>query len=152
MEKISSLDSKAASLIGFVSVVVGLIVGGSSFKFSIIASQWYISIPYFFGVGSLLFSIFMGLKAFKDRNWRVAPDVVDLLLTKTFPNIPYSEVLQQSGAAMVIAIQEAMRKNRQRADDINRSWLALITGLVAVFAFLLIFVISGAAVINDRSS
>lgn len=149
MDKIASLDNKSASLIGFVSVVVGLIVGGGSFKFSIIASELYLSVPYFFSVGSLLFSIFMGLRAFRNRNWLVAPNVVELLINKTQPNVSYSQVLQETGNVMVDAIIDATDKNRARADNINRSWIALIAGLLSVFIFLMIFVLSGAAVIND---
>ncbi len=57
----STLDTKAASLIGFVSIVVGLLVGGGTFEVSEIASLYFLYIPYFASIAFLLSSIIFGL-------------------------------------------------------------------------------------------
>jgi phosphotransferase system glucose/maltose/N-acetylglucosamine-specific IIC component len=136
---INSLDTKSASLIGFVSVVAGLIIGGGTFDISAIAKSYAFYIPYFLAIGFLIASILFGLKAFRQRNHPVVPNVEVLLKNYTKPNVLYSHVLQASGSEMVKAIRLIEKSNRQKADDINRSWVLLIIGLVIVFVFLMIF-------------
>ena len=91
----STLDTKAASLVGFVSIVVGLVVGGGTFEVSVIASSYLLYITYFASIAFLLSSIFFGLKAFKEkRNYAiVVPDIRVLLEKYTKANVSYSEVL-----------------------------------------------------------
>jgi len=104
LQNINALDTKAASLIGFVAVVVGLIVGGSTFDFSKIAKSFALYIPYFASVVLLLGSIYFGLKALKEkRNFLIAPDVNILLGRYAKSDVSYSRVLQTTGRAMVDA-------------------------------------------------
>ena len=152
-EKLTNLDGKASNLIGFVSVVVGLIVGGGAFKLSIIAGTFYLWLPYFGGVVLLLASIFFGLKAFAIRNWLVAPDVNALfpILADTNNSYSYDTVLKATAGAMVTALSDTESKNKNKSDHIDHSWWLLIFGLIAVGIFLGIFAFSGAAIQNDSN-
>jgi hypothetical protein len=155
MEKITSSDSKASNLIGFVSVVIGLVVGGGAFKISVIAAQIYLWPFYFGGVVLLLLSIFFGLRSFIIRNWKVAPEVqalLDILMDTTTPYTEqqYGIILKASAKAMVEATTHTELKNKAKADYIYSSWRFLIIGLVLMGIFLAIFAFSGAAVQNDK--
>jgi hypothetical protein len=148
--RITSLDSKAGSLIGFVSVVVGLIVGGGTFKISVIASYWYLFPTYFGGIGVLLLlSIIFGLMAYKERKYNTAPDVTTLL--SRYTNKEYSETLKKNGGAMKESILNMQKANRKKTDFITISWILLIIGLGIVFIFLLEFAFGGAAAKNDAT-
>lgn len=148
LKDINALDTKSASLIGFVSVVAGLIIGGGTFDISAIAESYILYIPYFLSIGFLIASILFGLKAFRQRNYAVAPNVEVLLKRYTKQNILYSDVLRTSSTAMVEAINIIEKSNRKKADDINRSWVLLIIGLGIVLVFLMIFIFSATSLDN----
>jgi hypothetical protein len=138
-QNVSTLDTKAAQLIGFVSVVVGLVVGGGAFPVSKIVTSYTLYIPYFASLALLLTSISFGLKAFREkRGFLTAPDVQVLLKKYTEPNVLYSDVLQTSGLAMVDAIVNNERSNRQKARDINWSWIFLLGGLGSLLILLVL--------------
>jgi hypothetical protein len=148
LKDINALDTKSASLIGFVSVVAGLIIGGGTFDISAIAKSYILYIPYFLSIGFLIASILFGLKAFRQRNYPVAPNVEVLLKRYTKRDILYSDVLRTSSTAMVEAINIIEKSNRKKADDINRSWVLLILGLGIVLVFLMIFIFSATSLDN----
>jgi hypothetical protein len=50
LQNINALDTKAASLIGFVSIVVGLMVGGETFRVSTIITSHTLYVPYFISI------------------------------------------------------------------------------------------------------
>ena len=135
--RITNLDSKAASLIGFVSVVVGLVVGGGTFKISIISAYFHLFITYFTGIGVLLSSIFCGLMAYKERKFLVAPNIQTLV--KKYKDKPYSTTLRKNAMAMDAAIQDMERTNKRKANYITVSWILLIAGFVIVFIFVMMF-------------
>jgi hypothetical protein len=71
-ERTNNLDGKAGNLVGFVSVLVGLLLGAGSLlsggeilKSSILLSSHVLTLPYFVGVASLLTSIGCALIALK---------------------------------------------------------------------------------------
>lgn len=136
LQNINALDTKAASLIGFVSIVVGLMVGGETFRVSTIVTSNAFYVPYFISVGFLLASISFGFKAFHVRNYLIAPDVKVLLQRYTQPISSYSDVLQTTAGAMLDAIDLTEGSNRQKAGDINISWILLLLGLVLAFILL----------------
>jgi Flp pilus assembly protein TadB len=132
-----------------VSVVVGLIVGGGTFKISVISTYWYLLITYFGGIAVLLSSIFCGLMAYKERKFSIAPKI-NVLLDK-YTNTKYSETLRKNGGAMGDAIKSMEETNQRKANYITVSWILLIIGFVIVFVFLLEFALGGAAVRNDTT-
>jgi hypothetical protein len=156
IEKITSLDSRASNLIGFVSVVVGLIIGGGAFKISIIAGRVELWFPFFGGIILLLLSIFFGLASFRTRNWAEAPDFNTLFNVLTDPvqydpnQYNYDNILKANAQAMIEATTNTSRRNRVKIDHMDRSWWFLIFGLISVGIFLGIFAFGGGAIQNDR--
>jgi hypothetical protein len=69
------LDSKAGSLIGYVTIVTGLLIGLGTFSIlgSLSKPQFYL--PYFMGIASLIASIVFSLLAVIIRKWTAVPDV-----------------------------------------------------------------------------
>ena len=79
-DRTKNLDDKAGNLVGFVSVLVGLLLGAGSIlsggeilKSSILISSLGLNLPYFVGVASLLTSIGCALIALKIRRWITVP-------------------------------------------------------------------------------
>jgi MFS family permease len=132
-----NLDGKASNLIGFVSVVVGLLLGTGTFTLPVIADNFSYSIPYFGSIVLLLVSIVIGLFAFRVRQWIVVPDVNYLL--EEYTSKPFSEVLKPNAVEMANAVSDAEKKNGSKADLINWSWYFLIAGLALMLVFLLIY-------------
>jgi hypothetical protein len=140
LQNASALDTKAATLVGFVSVVVGLIVGGGTFDVSVIAGSILLYVPYFTSIVILLASIFFGLQAYREkRNYPIVPDVRALLSKYTRENVSYSQVLRSTAGTMDYYIEVIERSNEQKAHDINKSWYLLLIGLVSVLVLLVFF-------------
>ncbi len=137
LEKIDSLDAKAGSLAGFVSILTGLIFGSGSFQLEIITSSYFLSIAYFLGSAFLLGSIICAMHAYKIRNFQIVPDVDRLL--KKYVNRPYLDVLQITGATMKEAVEDIEGKNSNKADYINAAWYLLLFGLTVIFIYLLLY-------------
>lgn len=148
-ERTSSLDGKAGNLVGYVSVVVGLLLGGGGlfsggaiFKSSLLVSSSHgNSLIYFIGVALLLGSIGLSLTALKVRRWITVPNVQTLI--SDYITLPYSEVLQRNAVEMANAVSNAEKQNNSKGKLIEWSWYLLISGLSIVFAAVLILSISG---------
>ena len=89
--RVKDLESKANNLIGFVSIIVGLLLGSGTFKLSAALLYSLVSIPYFLGVGILLVSIEFALGAVRVRRYGALPDVRDLL--DKYALEPYNKTL-----------------------------------------------------------
>jgi hypothetical protein len=98
-QRINSLDTKAGNLVGYVSVLVGLLLGGGSllsggaiFKTSsvLLSSNHIVPFIYFVGVAFLLVSIDCSLTALKVRRWIAVPNVH--VLISDYISLPYSDV------------------------------------------------------------
>src|SRR5690348_5110045 len=80
IQRTNNLDTKAGNLVGFVSVLVGLLLGAGSllsgaeiFKSSALLSNHTFAPIYFVGVAFLLISIGSSLYALKARRWMIIP-------------------------------------------------------------------------------
>lgn len=141
-ERARDLDGKANNLIGFISIVVGLLLGGAgTFKFALPLPNLPLSILYFIGVGILLASIGFALAAFKIRNWIVVPNM-RTLITK-YVTAPYEEVLKRNAGEMAKAVINSEIQNDTKAKLIEWSWYLLISGLSMVFIFVFAYTMIG---------
>lgn len=138
LEKINSMDNKASSLAGFISILVGLVFVSGSFELSVIASNIILSIPYFLGTGLLVYSILFAMLAFRIRTYKIAPDV-DVLLKK-YTTKEFTEVLRTNAATMKKAVEDMEEKNHDKAEWISLSWYFLMVGIGIIFIFFALYV------------
>lgn len=143
-QRTNDLDNKASNLIGFTSVVVGILLGAGTFKLSSLLSAPGLSVLYFIGIGILLLSVVLALGGFKVRSWSDVPDV--LYVIKEYTKLRYDEVLQRNAGEMAKVVSDSENKNNRKAHLINYSWYFLIAGLSLVFIFVIAFIAAGAGI------
>lgn len=137
LDRIKSLDNKAGSLIGFVSVVIGLLVGVGTFTILDKLSKTEFSILYFVGIGLLLLSIGLSLGAIKIRRFEFAPNVVNL--KNHYFNDRYRSVIRANAGTMAEKVTHMEKTNNDKGELINWSWYFLLAGLGLVLVFVVIF-------------
>jgi hypothetical protein len=150
-ERTNSLDGKAGNLVGFISVVVGLFLGGGSLlsggnisNSSALFSNHLLASLYFIGVGSLLLSIGSALCALRVRKWITVPNVNTLI--SDYVTLPCSEVLRRNAGEMAKAVSKTEEQNNSKAKFIEWSWYLLIAGLSIMFACAMIFAVTGSMI------
>lgn len=148
IQRTNNLDTKAGNLVGFVSVLVGLLLGAGSllsgaeiFKSSALLSNHTFAPIYFVGVAFLLISIGSSLYALKARRWMIIPNVQTLI--DDFTVLPYKEVLQRIGGEMADTVSDMENQNNAKAKLIVLSWYLLTVGLCIVFTSIIVFTIIG---------
>lgn len=135
-----AIDSKAGNLIGFTSIVIGLLLGGVSLNITLLAQSSVLSAVYFTGVGILLLSIFFSLLVIKTRTWTLVPDVKRLL--DYYVSRSYQELLRSNAATMADAVKLSERNNTSKARFTHYSWYFLLSGLILVFLFMVLYISS----------
>jgi hypothetical protein len=134
------LDGKADRLIQCVTIVTGITIGlGTTFiRETLTLPQLYI--PYFFGIGLLLFSITISLWSSRIIQWSEAPNIDSLLHQGGNENIDKSEMKSEAIMDLDEAITDNYFKNQKKAKAIEISWGFMLTGLITLVIFLFIFV------------
>lgn len=134
-ERSDNLDNKANNIIGFTSLIVGILVGiGTLDTFK---TELHYSFIYLIGIGILLTSILFSLWAFKIRKWIMVPQVQTLLAKYT--NVEYEEVLRRNAGEMAKAVMISEKNNYKKAKFLTLSWYFLISGLSILFIFIIVF-------------
>jgi hypothetical protein len=108
----NSFDTKASSLVGFVSILIGLLFVNGTFELSVITSNPILSTSYFLGTSLLVGSIIFSLLAFRIRRFIIVPDVSQLL--NEYSDRPYLEVLKRTGATMQVAVETSKKRMQTR--------------------------------------
>jgi len=139
LTRINDLDAKGHNLIGYVSVIVGLLVGVGTFQIlgKLSSPEYYI--PYFLGIFLLLSSLIVALTAVKITSWMTVPDVKRLRDEYLKSNYLYGTVISRVMGTMTDAVVEMEDKSDVKARRINWSWYILIAGLVSVVSYVVIF-------------
>ncbi|HZD35823.1 MAG TPA: hypothetical protein VE130_11525 [Nitrososphaeraceae archaeon] len=142
-QRITNLDNKASNLVGYVSLVAGLLLGSATFTLSSsLVCKPILSSAYFIGIAVLLSSIVSALLASRVRKWPNVPNVQVLL--DSYTTLPYDEVLKSNAATMASAIEKIELQNNRKASLINWSWYFLISGLTLVLSFVILYTLYGA--------
>jgi hypothetical protein len=139
LEVNNSYGTKASSLVGFVSILIGLLFVSGTFELSVIMANPTLLIPYFVGTACLIGSIIFGLLAFKIRRFIIVPDITHLLTYHS--DAPYLEVLRKIGATMQEALADIEEKNAEKSKYISISWYFLMGGILILFGFLILYAI-----------
>jgi hypothetical protein len=156
-ERTNSLDTKAGSLVGYVSVLVGLFLGGGSllsggviFKTSsvLLSTNHIVSFIYFVGLAFLLVSIGCSLNALRVRKWIAVPNVDTLI--SDYITRPYIDVLQTNAVEMANAVAKREAQNNNKAKFIVWSWYLLIAGLCIIFASAIVLSASGGVITGAK--
>jgi hypothetical protein len=134
-ERINNLDNKANNIIGFTSLIVGILVGIGTLE--IFKIELYYSFIYLIGIGILLTSILYSLWAFKMRKWTVVPKVQTLIAKYT--TLEYEEVLKRNAGEMAKAVLILEKNNDEKAKFLILSWYSLISGLSVLFIFIIVY-------------
>ncbi len=143
LKRTNNLDSKAGSIVGFVSIVAGLLLGRGSlllggeindlrFNLTDITSSLY-----FFGVALLLVSIGLSLFALRVRRWIAVPNVTTLI--ERYTELSYEEVLKRNAGEMAKSVRDSEKQNNTKARYLEYSWVLLILGLIITFISIIIF-------------
>jgi hypothetical protein len=142
-QRINNLDGKANSLVGYISLVTGFLLGSATFAMApALICRPVLSSVYFTGIGILIVSIVLALLATRVRIWPNVPNVKVLL--ESYTTQPYDVVLKTNAATMAEAICDIEVQNNEKALYINRCWYFLIGGLTLVLIFIILFTVSGA--------
>jgi hypothetical protein len=143
LQRGKDLDGKAGSLIGYVTIVTGLLVGLGTFDILGKLSKPEYYIPYFTGIGLLLSSIISSMMAIKLTKFVVAPEFAPLLSVLNDSEYKYRTVIRRVFLGFGCAISSNIEKNENKVKWTNISWICLITGLVLILIYVVIFTTSG---------
>jgi hypothetical protein len=142
------LDSKAGNLIGYVTIVTGLIIGLGTFSIldKLSSPQYYV--PYFFGISALLSSIILSLLAVKVRSWKFSPPIENLESYLKDNNRTSESISLTASFYIIGAVSNNFKTNESKARIISWSWISLVVGI----SFLVIFAGVFAAIGGPRNT
>lgn len=143
LSRISDLDGKAGTQIGFISVVLSLIIGVGTFDFLDKLTEPKFFLPYFIGIGLLLFSFVFSLFAVKVREWNWAPNTSKLFEEGFSRPFHAWNIMLRTSKAMNDAVIDMETKNNTKAKNIARSWYFLIGGLAIIILYVIVVLFSG---------
>jgi hypothetical protein len=123
------LDSKAGNLIGYVTIVTGIIVGLGTFSILGKLSEPLYYTLYFVGIGSLLSSIIISLFAIRVRTWLSSPVISDLEEYYRDDKMKYEHVVKQVFFPLTHAVFQNFNINQSKAMLISISWIFLVIGI-----------------------
>jgi len=141
LDRIKTLDNKAGSLIGLVSVVIGLLVGVGTFTILDKLSKSGFSVLFFIGLGFLLLSIIMCLAVIKVRKFKFVPNAMNL--KNNYLKSRYRSVIRSNLGTMAKTIDEMEKTNNNKGKLIDWSWYFLVIGLALILIFVIVFTATG---------
>jgi hypothetical protein len=150
LERGKSLDGKASNLIGYVTIVSGIIIGLGTFSIleKLAAVQYYI--PYLLGIAALLGSIVASLFAVKITQYHYSPGDEALLEYYTTDNQPTYDSVATS---VLYYLMDAAKKNsvinERKALKIKVSWISLVIGIGSLIVYGGIFALFGSVGTNQ---
>lgn len=140
MQSAKDLDGKAGNLIGYVTIVTGLIIGLGTFSILEKLSQPQYYVPYFIGIAALLASIIISLLAIRIRSWYSTPVIEDLEDYLKDNNMDYKSVVIQVALPMIYALKQNFTINQCKARLIYWSWMCLVIGIALLVIYAGIFI------------
>jgi hypothetical protein len=143
MERTRDLDGKAGNLIGYVSIVTGLIVGLGTFSIleKLSSPQYYI--PYLIGIGGLLVSIILSLLAVKiTSTWLYSPGIADLKRYYQDGQADYTALSDEVVPALIHALEQNFNSNNSKATKVMISWIFLVIGIGSLVIYGAIFALT----------
>jgi hypothetical protein len=116
VQRTKELDQKAGSLIGYVTIVTGLLIGLGTFSIPKLLASPLFFLLYILGIGLLLASIVSSLAAIRLRKWYSSPTIEDLNRYLDNSSILYRSVVRTSFIRMGEATTENFIKKRSESE------------------------------------
>ena len=138
----ASLDNKASNLIGYVTIVTGLLIGiGTIDLFEKIDSA--ISFILFFGgLGFLILTIIFSLITIKLKKYAITPSLEDLQRIFDDTRFEYRTIIRQIIISILPALKKLEETNSNKAVWLGWSWYFLVTAIMFMFIFLFEFILN----------
>jgi hypothetical protein len=142
LQRTRDLDGKTGNLIGYVSIVTGLIVGLGTFSIleKLSGPQYYI--PYLLGIGGLLVSIITSLLAVRTKVWKFSPGIQDLTKYYQDGQADYEQLADIVIPAMIDALKQNFHDNNSKAGKVMISWIFLVVGIGSLVVYGAIFALT----------
>lgn len=145
LERAAAIDGKAANLIGYVSVITGLIIGLGTLDLLDKTLTIGQSLAYYLGLAFLVGSSISALLATSVRTWKFSPEVDWALKWITRPDLSSDKGFDRRtvliGAATSIgnSAKENFKQNQKKAFWLKVAWMLLVVGIVILIVFLAIY-------------
>lgn len=137
------LDDKGSNLIGYITIVTGLLIGLGTFSLldKLSLPEYYI--PYFVGIGLFLASIMFSMLTVRVKEYMLVPSPGDLQKALNDDKWTSRTVMRQFITGATNAIEKNHAKNERKAFWIKLSWCCLISGLILITVYVSIIVTHG---------
>ncbi len=136
----NNFDTKANNLTGYISLIVGLLIGLGSFEIAKKMTKPQFYIPYYIGITLLLFSFGFSFYASKIRKGDFFLNSQAMIERYTDSKIQYLSALSRILGTMTELSKNIASVNETKATNITRSWYLLLGGLIATAAAVTILV------------
>ena len=139
VHRITNLDNKANTIIGFISVAISILIGFGALEFfAKITTTNYLMI-YSLAIGTLVFAIFAALYALKIRTWDLSLDIGHLY-QNYMTHSTYASTLKTFLESFEDPINRIGDQNDNKAKWIQMSWYLILLGLNLIFIFFILTV------------
>jgi len=135
-----TLDDKGSNLIGYVTIVTGILVGLGTFDIlnELSLPQYYI--PYFAGIGLFLATIVFSMSTVRVKEYEFVPKAIDMPEALNNDKWTSKTVMRQFITGATKAIESNQAKNERKALWIRFSWGCLLGGLIFITIYVTIIV------------
>lgn len=137
------LDEKGSNLIGYITIVTGLLIGLGTFDIfdKLSLPEYYV--PYFVGIGLFLASIIFSMLTVRVKEYEFVPTVSDMRKVLNDDNWTSRTVMRQFIEGAANAIEKNHMKNQRKAFWLGLSWSCLISGLIFITIYVSIIATHG---------
>ena len=139
-QRVHDLDTKASNTIGFVSIIVGFLLGVRSLGVGSMLTLWEL-ITFSIGIASLIIALVYALLAFRVRKWQLVPNVKTVI--EEYTSKPLSESIQRIGGEMSKVILELEKGNNTKAVYVQSAWIFTLFGIFMVFIYTIVSTLTG---------
>jgi hypothetical protein len=134
-QDLKDFDSKAGTIVGYVTLMTGLLVGLGTFSLLEKLTKPELFIPFFAAIISFIATIIFSLFSIKLVTYKDAPGVDFIKDSINDPDKDYDQFTKEMISAMGSAIEENKSTNKRKAKLIKISWRLLILGFLLLIIF-----------------
>ena len=140
IERRHFLDDKASNLIGYVTIITGIIIGLGTLEILEKITNKIAYLLYFSGIGSLIFSLVFSLFVIRTREFRTDSNIKKLNEYFKDNKWIYEQIIIRHIDILFNSIPILDKENRKKANLIQLSWTMLVGGIILLTVFLFSFI------------